>query len=409
MKAEFYSEVENYLNNRISDPKNYRGMHLAQHNRLPIEKLIVILQSIRSAVGVAWFIEPANDDPAPTRKHDPLQPRRIPNGMILQDCAEYYLILDEIYNAQVEKVSATFNSLKKNIFPNLEGMGLLQRDDSGQRAGGNKKARLSPVAINFLDGNERAQKKIFSECNERILKPIVEILDVVLEKFDTVNVYEMMLFLTDESINLERKMELISKYKSMKKLQVIELHDSIQTRMNRSMGSNVAKIDKLDWHNWWNESRQMTDMLETVVGFNVYQDDQIMKAGNAEAIVFSASRSQNVRREALSWHSLTSKEDWDLHHILPVEYATSSSDLKQIDDKRNLLYIPSSIHKTIPNTSNRMVQFAYDATHVILRNPLTTDGKPLKEIAWPRDAGVDQNNLQEMVIYNKSLLELVIA
>ena len=101
MKAEFYSEVENYLNNRISDPKKYRGMHLAQHNRLPIEKLIVILQSIRSAVGVAWFIEPANDDPAPTRKHDPLQPRRIPNGMILQDCAEYYLILDEIYNAQV--------------------------------------------------------------------------------------------------------------------------------------------------------------------------------------------------------------------------------------------------------------------------------------------------------------------
>jgi hypothetical protein len=409
MKAEFYSEVENYLNNRISDPKNYRGMHLAQHNRLPIEKLIVILQSIRSAVGIAWFIEPANDDPAPTRKHDPLQPRRIPSGMILQDCAEYYLILDEIYNAQVEKVSATFNSLKKNIFPNLEGMGLLQRDDSGQRTGGNKKARLSPVAINFLDGNERVQKKIFSECNERILKPIVEILDVVLEKFDTINVYEMMLFLTDESINLERKMELISKYKGMKKLQVIELHDSIQTRMNRSMGSNVAKIDKLDWHNWWNESRQMTDMLETVVGFNVYQDDQIMKAGNAEAIVFSASRSQNVRREALSWHSLTSKEDWDLHHILPVEYATSSSDLKQIDDKRNLLYIPSSIHKTIPNTSNRMVQFAYDATHVILRNPLTTDGKPLKEIAWPRDAGVDQNNLQEMVIYNKRLLELVIA
>ncbi len=409
MKAEFYSEVENYLNNRISDPKNYRGMHLAQHNRLPIEKLIVILQSIRNAVDDAWFIEPASDDPAPTRKHDPLQPRRIPRGMISRDCDDYFLILDEIYNAEVEKVSATFNSLKKNIFPNLEGMELLQRDDSGQRVGGNKKARLTSIAINFLDGNERVQKKIFSECNERILRPMVEILDIVLRKFDTVNVYEMMLFLTDESINLERKIELISKYKSMKKLQVIELHDSIQTCMNRSMGSSIAKIDKLDWHNWWNESRQMTDMLETVVGFNVYQDEQIMKAGNAEAIVFSPSRSQSVRREALSWHGLTLKEDWDLHHILPVEYATSSSDLKQIDDKRNLLYIPRSIHKTIPKTSNRMVQFAYDATHVILRNPLTADGKPLKEIAWPRDAGVDQNNLQEMAIYNESLLELVIA
>jgi hypothetical protein len=409
MKAEFYSEVENYLNNRINDSTSYRGMHLAQHNRLPIEKLLIILRSIRIAVESEWFIEPASDDPAPTRKHDPLEPRRIPLGMTAQDCEEYYLILDEIYNARVEKVTATFNSLKKNIFPNLEGMGLLERDDSGQRSGGNKKARLTPVAIDFLDGTDRTQKKIFSECNERILKPIVEILDVVLEKFDTVNVYEMMLFLTDESINIDRKIELISKYKSMKKLQVIQLHDSLQTRMNKSMGTEVAKIDKLDWHNWWNESRQMTDMLETVVGFNVYQDEQIMKAGNAEAIVFSASRSQNVRREALAWHGLASRDGWDLHHILPVEYATSSSDLKQIDDKRNLLYIPSSIHRGIPNTSNRMVQLTYDATHVVLKNPLSVDGKPLKEIAWPVDAGVDHRNLEEMVSYNTKLLELVIA
>ncbi len=409
MKAEFYSEVEKYLKDRISDSKTYRGMHLAQHNRLPIEKLTVILQSIRKAVGESWFIEPASDDPAPTRTHDPLLPRRIPSGMNQQDCAEYYSILDQIHNARVDKVSATFNSLKKNIFPNLEGMGLLERDDSGQRGGGNKKARLTKIAIDFLDGNERSQKKIFSECNERILKPIVDILDVVLQKFDTVNVYEMMLFLTDESIELERKIELISRYKSLKKLQVIELHDSIQTLMNQSMGSNVAKVNKLDWHNWWNESRQMTDMLETVVGFNVYQDEQIMKAGNAEAIVFSATRSQNVRREALSWHNLTPKEGWDLHHILPVEYATSSSDLKQIDEKRNLLYIPSAVHRSIPNTSNRMVQFTYDATHIILRNPLAADGKPLKEIAWPQDAGVDRQNLEEMVTYNKKLLELVIA
>lgn len=409
MKSEFYSEVEHYLNKRISDSKSYRGMHLAQHNRLPIEKLHVILQSINKVVGGDWFIEPANDDPAPTRKHDPSQPRRIPSGMTWQDCKDYYAILDEIYNAQVDKVSATFNSLKKNIFPNLEGMALLERDDSGQRSGGNKNARLTPTAMNFLDGNDRAQKKIFSECNEKILKPIVEILDIVLEKFDTINVYEMMLFLTDETITLEQKIDLISKYKSLKKLQVIQLHDSIQLRMNRRMGSNVAKIDKLDWHNWWNESRQMTDMLETVVGFNVYQDDQIMKAGNAEAIVFSASRSQNVRREALAWHNLDSKEGWELHHILPVEYATSSSDLKQIDDKRNLLYIPSSIHRTIPNTSNRMVQFTYDANHVILRNPLANDGNPFKQIAWPRDAGVDKNNLSEMVNYNKKLLELVIS
>lgn len=409
MTNQFFSEIERYIIQRLSDSKNYRGMHLAQHNRLPIEKLTTILQSIRSVVGEKWFIEPSSDDPAPTRKHNPLEPRRIPHGMTFQDCSDYYLILDEIFHAQVQNVSATFNSLKKNIFPNLEGMGLLQRDSSGQRIGSNKKARLTKVAIDFLNGNERTKKRIFSDCNERILKPMVNILDIVLERFDTVNVFEMMLFLTDENTHVEKKIELISKYKRLKTLQVIQLHDAIQTRMKQSMGPDIAKVDKLDWHNWWNESRQMTDMLETVVGFNVYQDEQIMKAGNAEAVVFSASRSQNVRREALDWHGLSSRDDWDLHHILPIEYATSSSELKQIDDKRNLLYIPASIHRSIPNTANRMVRFSFDATHVFLDNPLSQTGEPKKVIAWPQDAGVIHANLSEMVRYNAKLLELVIA
>jgi len=408
MISQNFDEVEKYLRRRLSDSTGYRGMHLAQHNRLPIEKLTVILESIKIASGGDWFIEPSSDDPAPTRKHDPLVSRRIPKGMNPADCEVYYAILDQIVFSDIQGVTATFNSLKKNIFPNLEGMGLLIRDASEKVKTSVKKAKLSEVGIHFLRSNDREMQKVFSSCNEKILKPMVEVLDSALARFDTISVYEMMLFLTDENTTVPARLDMVAKYKRLKKVQVIQLHETIKNVMSKRMGANVSKVEKLDWHNWWNESRQITDMLETVIGFNVYQDEQIMKAGNAAAISFNRIRSQMVKREALAWHSLQVKPDWQLHHILPLEYATSNAELSKFDSKENLLYIPAHLHRKIPRTSNLSIKFSYDATHVFLSNPLSPNGNPSKEYAWPREAGVAEQNMISMADYNKNLLDFII-
>ena len=407
MTTQYYDEVSRYLYRRVSNHTSYRGMHLVQHQRLPENKLYVILKAIRDAVGERSFIEPSNDDPSPTGvSHILGSPRRTPKGNTLVECKDYWDILDNIAGAAVEDVGATFNSLKKNTFPNLEGMKLLLRSRS-MNAGGAKTAKLTELAIRFLNGQPRERVRIFSECNENVLKPMILVLDGAFEEFDTISVFEMMLFLTDESLTMQERVSLVGSYKRLKPLQIIQLHTGLQSHMAASMGPNVAKVDKLDWHNWWNESKQMTQMLTTVVGFNVYQNDLIMRAGNAEPSSFTATRMASVKLEALAWHNVEIRDSWEMHHILPVEYATGSAELKQIDDMRNLLYIPREIHKGFRKTSNLMVAFTYDQSNICLRNPLVTNKEPKIVIAWPREAGVKRGNLDAMVEYNKCLLELV--
>jgi hypothetical protein len=195
----------------------------------------------------------------------------------------------------------------------------------------------------------------------------------------------------------------------LKRLQTIKLHTDIQELMKKKMGDDVPKKEKLDWHNWWNESKQMIGMLSTVLGYAVLNNDIVMRAGDAKQEQFNRTRSQLVKTQSLEWHGLEAKSGWELHHIIPVEYAASSSDFKKIDDKRNMLYIPSSVHRSIPNSSNLMVQLDINKTHVVLRNPLSTNGKPKMEILWPNEAGVIPGNFAEMIRYNKSLLGLIIA
>ena len=401
-------EVSDYLVSRIGNPTTYRGMHLVQHQRLPIEKFEAILQAVFKVAGNDIFIEPSGDDPDPSRTHQLNDARRAPSGMSLKDCESYWDILDEIARINVAGVGASFNSLKKNTFPNLEAMGIMHRFPPSA-PGGVKTAKLSGHAIEFLNGSPRQKIVVYSNAMQKILAPLLEVLDRALERFDSVNVYEMMLFLTDDTKGIEERVNLLGRYKLLKRLQTIKLHTDIQELMNKKMGTHVPKKEKLDWHNWWNESKQMLSMLSTVVGYSVLNDEIVMRAGDAKQEQFNRTRSQLVRTQSLEWHGLESKSGWELHHIIPVEYAASSTDLRKIDDKRNMLYIPRAVHRSIPNNSNLMVQLDINKSHVVLCNPLSSSRLPKMEIQWPNEAGVISANFEEMIKYNKSLLGLIIA
>ena len=404
-----YEEVSDYLLSRVSDPTKYRGMHLAQHQRLPFFKFEAFVQAIFNVAGEQSFIEPSGDDPSPTWKnHKITDPRRAPAGMSPSDCKTYWNILDEIARSGVDGVGASFNSLKKNTFPNFEAMEILHRFPAGE-GGAVKTAKLTDYAIEFVSGSNRKKTAIYSNAMQKILAPLFEVLDLALERFDSINVYEMMLFLTDNYIEIDKRVNLLGRYKVLKRLQIIKLHAEIQEVMQKKMGGHVPKKEKLDWHNWWNESKQMIGMLSVVVGYSVLNNEILMKAGDARQEQFLRVRSQLVKTKSLEWHGLVAKNGWELHHIVPIEYAASSNDLKKIDDKRNMLYIPATIHRSIPNNSNLMVQLDFNQTHLVLSNPLDAKGKPKIEVQWPLDAGVDPDNFKEMVKYNRSLLGLIIA
>lgn len=397
--------VETYLQSRIRDPKTYRGMHLSQHNRLPREKLDVILTSIFDTVGAESFIEPSGDDPLPSRSHKVGDSWRFPPGNCAEDCRDYWTILDRIAGSGVKGVSASFNSLKKNLFPNLQSMGLLERIQTDRE--GPKRARLTDTAISYLSADKRNRIKLFADASERPLKPLIERLDPLLERFNVINVMEIMLFVSDGSLGREDLESLIWSYKKLRQIEKLELHEAIQLQMSKSMGSHVPKTRKLDWHNWLNQAQQMIDHLKVVTGFSVYQEELVMRAGDAVAALFAPQRSQTVKLEALKWHSLERRDGWELHHILPIDYATSQTELAKIDSKENLIYISQSAHRQFPRRANRIVKVTFQNDLLRVFNPASRDGKPEVNLRQGVDVLFDPTNASAMVRYNEYLLEFI--
>jgi hypothetical protein len=397
------SKINDYLLRRIARD-DYRGQHLAQHNRLPEDKLVALLTGIYNAVGDRTFTIPPGDDPQPSRKHD-ADSERIPKGF-----DDYFSILDEISKSPVTGVSATFNSLKKNHFPNFEGMGLIHRKvlrESATASGTVFEATLTPFAIEIINAGAtlRRAELIGTAMKSLIGGGFIDDMYSLLKKVEQLNVYEVMLIASDTNISLPEKEDLIRDYRRLKRLGILKLHVEMEKLCATTMA--LPKKDKRDWHNWWNEARQIMTMMSMVNGFNVYNEEHLMLAGSAGVALFSAARSEAVKAEALRWHGLDKIEGWELHHIYPVEYATCERDMTIIDSKENLLYIPAALHRKIPTRSNLAVGLAYENGQVFLTNPTT----PTNEINFvfeiPAEIQVNASLLPTMIDYNKGLLAAV--
>jgi hypothetical protein len=169
----------------------------------------------------------------------------------------------------------------------------------------------------------------------------------------------------------------------------------------------LQKKHRRDWHNWWNEARQILTMLSTVAGFNVYNEERVMLSGAAGLVHFDPVRSTTVKRLALDWHGAAQQPGWELHHIYPVEYATCDNDMALIDSRENLLYIPATEHRKIPNKGNLSVKFTYQDNQIILINPVQIEGIPKVLFTIPTTAIVKKENLEIMRKFNEKLLSTV--
>lgn len=388
------SDLETYLRTRVRRG-DYRGIHLAQHNRLPEEKLVAILEAIRDAVGVDEFDIPPGDEPNPGRLHRPSARRQVTGYN------DYYSILDNIARCGVSGVSATFNSLKKNHFPNFEGMGLLARRDSGRIA------HLTNQASQILEsGSSRQRTVLVGQAMERLIGPqFANELHDLLKDLDQLNVWEVMLIVSDTHLDTDQKQSYVRQYRRLRAVKRLQLLEDIESVCKPTM--LLSKVNRRDWHNWWNEAKQIVTMLAYVPGFVVLQEEYVMLPGGAGIPIFDKVRSAQVKREAMDWHGIRPIAGWELHHIFPIEYATSAADMALIDAKENLLYIPASRHREIPRHKNRSVQLGFDAARVTLSNPANSSGSPQFDFKIPQQVGVEVDRLPAMVAYNTRLLKSV--
>lgn len=382
-------KFKTYIFKRIKND-NYRGYHLSQHNRLPFDKVSDILKTIYSNAKDTQFNIHVGDD----------------KGVRQANCEIYYKIV-ECLNKNTGQT--TINSLKKNIFPDLQVMGFLERYDSKNNIITSEKrspvhsVKLTNSGIQYAtESNPKEQYKMYINATEKILSPIIDDLFYLLYKeFDSISVWEFMFIFSDKEISLDEKIELIKQSRKMSNLQHIKLRKNIQEYFNKINRSANNKKEKRDFGNWYNETLQILNLLNQTVYFKTFRKTVLMLSLSQEALEFKAIRSESEKIKALQWHEISMKDNaYELHHIFPIEYATCNKDLDMIDNYRNLIYISKSAHDSIPRKNNLYVKLLYQNNEILLVNPFNEEEK----INITNDVIIKEENIYEMIKHNLSLL-----
>lgn len=376
-----------YIFERIQR-EDYRGIHLSQHNRLPFDKVLEILKTINNIADSSIFDIHIGDW----------------KGKRQKGCETYYRIVDSLKRV-IEQ--GTVNSLKKNIFPDLETMGFLNRyNKKGELVSPKKRETIASVsltkfAIDFINEKKpRKQYKMYIEATEKLLEPILdELFYLLYREFDSINVYEYMFVVSDEKLTTQEKIDLIKSYRRLKKVQRTKLNQKILQVFEKINKKAINKRYKRDFGNWYNESLQIFNLLNQTIYFKTFRKTILMLSISQEALEFIATRSQKQREKYFEWHNVKRTEGYQLHHICPISYATTRKQLELIDNYKNLIYISNKTHSKIPHDNNLFIKLNVKDGKILLVDP--TDGKSLD---ITNDILVNKKHIKEMLRYNQKLL-----
>ena len=332
-----------YIVGRIKD-NNYRGLHVSQHDRYDLNRLIKILTGIYNIVNNDEFRIPLGDD----------------NGENDAECNGYYEIVRQV---KIISGVGTINSLKKNFFVDFQRMGLLERFDTHNniiqpsKRGHIHSAKLTERAINLITTDSIQERyKIFTDALDVLfadaISDIANILYYSNYKNNFIGIFEFMFIMTDDrqSTNID-KIKLIDSFRSLKnkKDKVIDLIKEYCTPSN-FIGN---KTDKRDFENWKNETQQIFTLLKNTVYFDITQNGLKLNTGTYGIFTDSQIRirSLGAKQEYFKEHNIKKQLNFELHHIIPFSKARNKIEFKIIDNWRNLIYLKHNKHSQI--TKNR--------------------------------------------------------
>jgi hypothetical protein len=395
----------NYIIKRIQ-VNNYRGIHVSQHNRYDLEYLKNIIQSIYDTVGSDVFEVPRGD-----YKHD------FTDDDLKSKFKDYKNIVD---NLKKNTDKGTYNSLKKNLFVDMNRAGLLLRYDKNMNVISGKKgvfyAKLSDTAIRFLNANIIEQYRIFTDCLDKLfegfLSEFVDLLYSSPYKDDEISIYEFMFIFSDLSIDNDTKIVLLNEYRKLNQLKKDKLLDLIKKYANPD-NFKGNKTNKRDFHNWKNETQQIFSLLGKTSYFQVIELNgcKYIRLNIGDYGIFSVEtfkRSYKPKKEYFAYHNIEKIPDFELHHIIPISKARNKKEVELIDNVKNLIYISVNKHKEL--TRNKNIHIALDLTKdvVIFANPHYTKKDKItaknKEDAY---YSTDEKIINKLVEHNRKLLNMI--
>lgn len=382
------NEIEQYLFDRI-EKEDYRGYHLSQHNRLPFNKISIILKLIYKEIKDYKLKIPCGDW----------------KGIKEKECMGYYNLVDFI-SKQLGFI--TYNSLKKNIFPDLDKMGFIDRFDKKNEIVITEKRsqiwffKLTEKAIDFVnESNELEKYKIYLSAIEIIMSKITEEVYFILKKTDKLEIHEYTFFVSDDHLNKETKINFIKKYRKLKKLGQTKFIKKIKNRFKEITLTAIDKSGKKDFMNWFNESLQIFGLLGQLPYFKLINRINISLSTSQLSLNYESFRSQYEKKLYFNYHHLSPRPNFHLHHIVPMEFSTCNEEREVIDNYKNLIYLNKETHNSIPHRNNLLIELVYSNGKLFLKE---IEGKQKIEL---KEFLLDKNNIKEILEYNKKVINLI--
>lgn len=395
----------NFIIERLKS-NNYRGIQISQHNRYDKNEILIILQEVYNLV---------DENLMQIRTTDlSKRPQNIAGE-------EKYA---ELTNNISKKLSrCTQDSLRKNIFVDMHRMGLINRYNENKKIispfmkGTKKYISISKFGISLIkENNIFNQNLLFTRALENLLQGFgEEVLNIALElgskNLPYISEEELLLFVTFINQQLNGKtysrsfiIDFIREYRRLSKFQKKLLIDKIQTYCNPNNFSG-NKTQKRDYHNWLNETQQIITLLYQMSYFEYDEEKRMLfiKIGENGIYKDNAKLKRSIveKQNYFKEHNITKKEGFELHHIVPLCWATNAIEFQILDNWKNLVYIDAFSHAQITHNNN---------TNVILK---FTDGYVIfidfnnKEVKCKKNTNIlyDYSKENIMLQYNKKLLE----
>lgn len=382
-----------YITRRLRSP-DYRGWHVSQHNRYTIDDIEKIVRAVDDVVGGGVFAIFPGDD-----KGEKIPPQY----------AHYAEIVRQV---KADMGRGTVNSVKKNFFPDMDGMGLLHREkiDAAGLPRKTLHGSLTAAARAFLDAKTLVEKyKIFTDGVDNLfgnkISDLAELLSVSDYAHDKISIDEFMFILSDKSESLN-KIEILDSYRSLKKFQQKKARDLIQKYAN-PRAFEGDKTAKRDFHNWKNQIQQMMGLLKTTVYFEVELNRCFrLNTGRTGFFRIHPQRSAAPKRQYFFFHEVRKKENFELHHIVPISAARNQSEAKDVDHHKNLIYIHREKHLEISKSRDKNVVLDIDPASATFSdfdksNAITAKNK--QDALYSDDA----QKVAKVAAYNAKLLKSI--
>lgn len=391
------NDALNYLAGRIRCA-DYRGPKSSQHNRYEVDDVHTILSLLHEY--------------APNRALMPIRTTDLSKrSKIRTDEARY----TEFCEACKSKTGiGTVDAMRKNLFPDFHRMQLIERYDKNRvRIDPHKRHQVKFVSLSEL-GLKYVQSKrlidryfIFARCVDQLLPGRIGILLDIMRNtpfMGRISIHEYMFFMDavdtkhSFSITVPHAIDLTRSYRLLSRTQRRSVVEEMKKELRPKEG--IPKPDKKDYHNWLNKAQQAYYLLRQTPYFDVEGDDLVLKSKKDwDTGVMELSRSKEEKNRYFREHGVKKRRGFEVHHVVPLAWATSAHDFKLLDDWKNMVYIDGYNHSKITQNGNRNVIMESDDRDILLRDY----GTDIIRLAFSKNILYGLGKQATMLRYNKDL------